>query len=159
MGDGSVVTSVDGVDWVQRYSAVWSLYGLTYGNGQFVAVGLGGTIVTSTDGATWVPRRSGTGTWFLGIAYGNGHFLAVGDNGDILQSGSTITLAITPNTDAGLLTLSLEGPSGLAYAIQSSTDLISWRNLSNITSAQPTSVIVDVLPDPDGRVFYRAYSQ
>src|SRR5437016_5650600 len=50
---GAIVTSADGVNWVQRQSSIQAgtnseLYGIAYGNGQFVAVGvnanIGGTI-------------------------------------------------------------------------------------------------------------------
>jgi len=54
-----------------------NLHAVTYGNGQFVAVGDTGTIMTSTDGVTWVQRQSGTSYPLYGIAYGNGQFVAV----------------------------------------------------------------------------------
>jgi len=95
----------------------------------------------------------------LGITYGNGHFVAVGPGGTILQSGSIITVALVPKIGTGLPSLSLEGPTGLAYTIQSSTDLISWRNLTNITSVQGTNIIFDALPAASDHLFYRAYSQ
>ena len=135
-----------------------TLNGIAYGNGQFVAVGVAGTIVTSADGVNWLLRQSGTQIVLNAIAYGNGHFVAVGDHGTILQSGSIITLSITPNVATGLLSLSLEGPTGRDYTIQTSTDLISWRNLTKITNAQPKNVILDA-PAASDHVFYRAYSQ
>ena len=92
------------------------------------------------------------------IAYGNGHFVVVGSDGTILQSGSIITLSITPTASTGLLSLSLEGPTGLDYTIQTSTDLISWRDVTKITSAQSNKVILDGLPATSERLFYRAYS-
>src|SRR5207247_8029446 len=55
-----------------------NLNGITYGNGQFVAVGASDTIVTSADGVDWVLRQSGTTDWLSDIAYGNGEFVAVG---------------------------------------------------------------------------------
>jgi hypothetical protein len=91
------------------------------------------------------------------IAYGNGHFVAVGLGGTILQSGSIITLAITPNAATGHLTLSLSGPLGPSYTIQNSTDLISWQNLTNIIMGQSTNIILDSPPASD-HLFYRAYS-
>jgi len=51
----------------------------------------------------------------------------------ILQSGSIITLAMTPNTDNRRLSLSLEGPTGLGYTIETSTDLTFWHTLTNIS--------------------------
>jgi hypothetical protein len=50
------------VNWTRRTSGTSNdLYGVTYGNGTFVAVGEGGTILTSPDGVTWTQRTSGTG--------------------------------------------------------------------------------------------------
>lgn len=58
-----------------------------------------------------------TWTWCYPIpGYGNGHFVAVGGQWMILQSGSIINLSITPNNDTGSLTLSFEGPTGVATA-------------------------------------------
>jgi len=164
-GSGIILTSADGVSWVQRASGSTNgLESVVYGNGQFVAVagdfdGRGAIIFTSTDGLNWIRRQSGTPSYLRAITYGNGHFVAVGYHGTILQSGSIITLAVTPNAESSLLKLSLEGPSGLGYAIETSTDLISWRNLTNITTAQDSNVIFDALPAASQRVFYRAYSQ
>ena len=129
--------------------------GIAYGNGQFVAVGnsdgtIGlrdgvGTIQTSTDGLNWVLRQSGTPqhTDLRGVAYGNGRFIAVGSGGTILQSGSIIILSITPNAGTGLLSLSLDGPTGLDYTIQTSADLITWHDVTKITNAQSSKVILD----------------
>ncbi len=64
------------------------LYGVTYGNSTFVAVGDHGTILISPDGGTWTPRTpySGTTENLSGIAYGNGIFVAVGFYGTVLTS-------------------------------------------------------------------------
>ena len=170
------VSSTDAVNWVLHewridgveYGGSEFLNGIAYGNGQFVVVGGGEddppSILTSTDGVNWVPRSTrvrdgGFNQMLHGIGYGNGHFVATGDRWMILQSGSIITLSITPNIGTGLLTLSLEGPTGLDYTIQSSSDLISWRDVTKITSAQSNKVILDGLPATPERAFFRAYSQ
>src|SRR5438046_1101683 len=63
--NGTVVTSTDGVNWLQRQLETHGhLFGITYGNNQFVAVGGDllhgpGTILTSSDGTNWVQRQSG----------------------------------------------------------------------------------------------------
>ena len=166
----TIETSHDGVNWVQRQADTSNqLIGIGYGNGQFVAVGggqdnatglnLAGTIVTSPDGVNWVQRPSGTTNSLFATIYGNGHFVAVGDCGTILQSGSIINLSITPNATTGLLSLSLEGPTGLDYSIQTSTDLISWQDVTKITGLSSGKIILDGLSVGTGRVFYRAYSQ
>jgi hypothetical protein len=167
---GAIVTSTDGVNWIQRQSSTITsetyLLGVAYGNGQFVAVGIGPStntaVITSADGVNWIQRQSSAVTpdmYLTSVAYGNGRFVVVGYHGVILHSGSIVSLALTPDISPGLLKLSLEGPTRQAYTIQSSTDLISWRNLTNITTTQPTRVILDALPTASDPLFYRAYSQ
>jgi len=92
--NGTILTSPDGTTWAKRNSGTSNdLYGLTYGNGLFVAVGDNGTILTSPDGSTWAKRNSGTSEEFLGVTYGNGIFLTIGLDGNILISpdGTTWT--------------------------------------------------------------------
>lgn len=73
--------------WTNRTSGTTNaLNGVTYGNGQFIAVGNNGTIITSPDGITWTTRTSGTSNGLLGIVYGNGQFIAVGNSSTILTS-------------------------------------------------------------------------
>jgi hypothetical protein len=156
----SIITSGDGVNWVLRLSGIaGGLCRIAYGNGQFVAMGNDGTILTSSDGVNWTQRQSAWNQRYGGaLAYGNGHFVAVGANGTIFASGEIITLTIAPNSNSSLLSLSLEGPTGLDYSIQSSTDLVSWHEVTKITN-QSSKVILDGLPVGAGRTFYRAYSQ
>jgi hypothetical protein len=156
---GTIVASFDGVKWASRRPAIGPLSGIAYGNGPFVAVGWDGTTVTSAGGANWVVRQLGTRNWISGIAYGDGHFVVVGSRGSILQSGSIINLKIRPNTATGLLSLSLEGPTGLDFTIQTSSDLVSWRDVTKIGNAQSSKVILDGLPASSDRQFYRATSQ
>ena len=157
---GIILTSADGAHWIRRPTTTTAqLNGINFGSGQFAAVGYGGTIVTSADGTTWVKRPSGTGTWLWGVGFGNGRFLAIGDRGTILESGSIINLAIRTTASTGQLTLSLEGPTELGYTIQTSTDLSSWRNLTNISSGQPASVVLDRPAAAADHLFYRAHSQ
>ena len=161
VGDyGNIVASADGTNWIPRQSGTQNwLSNIAYGSGQFVVVGASGAIMTSIDGVNWVQREAGTPTDLYGIAYGNGHFVVIGSDAAILESGSIITVALKPNRDTGFLDLSLEGPTGLNYTIQSSIDLSSWQDLTNIITVQPSSIIFDALPAMGDRLFYRAYSQ
>jgi hypothetical protein len=59
---------------------------IIYGNGLFVAVGMGGTILTSEDTVNWNSAPSGTGGWFHSITFGFGKFYAVGSSGIIVSS-------------------------------------------------------------------------
>jgi hypothetical protein len=87
----------DGLDtWTNRISGTtYELEGVTYGNGQFVVVGVApfpgsGTILTSPDGVTWTSRNSGTPNELRAVAYGNGQFVAVG-SGDFTVGGTILT--------------------------------------------------------------------
>ena len=68
---GTILTSSDGTTWISRTSGTTNtLYGVTYGNSTFVAVGDGGTILTSSDnGTTWTSRISGTSDTLRGVTY------------------------------------------------------------------------------------------
>ena len=89
---GGVLYSADGITWYQAtlpsgYGR--DLFGVSYGNGRFVAVGdegpnQGGAL-TSSDGIVWEQFRTGAGQ-LNGITFGNGKFVAVGTGGTILSS-------------------------------------------------------------------------
>jgi hypothetical protein len=166
------VTSTDGSNWVLdqwrihgvEYGGSDFVNGIAFGNGQFVVVGGGWdaapNILTSTDGVNWVPRQlSAPFPILYGIGYGNGRFVAVGNGCMILQSGSIIDLSIARGTGSGPLTLSLEGPIGLDYTIQTSSDLVSWQDVTKISNAKSNKIILNGLPVAPGRQFYRAMSQ
>jgi hypothetical protein len=132
---------------------------IAYGSGQFVAAaynGAGAAILNSADGVNWIDHRLKES--LSSVAYGNGRFEAVG-YGSILESGSIISLTITPQASTGLLALSLEGPIGIDCTIQSSADLIAWRDLTNVTSGKSTKVMLEGLPPASDHRFYRAYSR
>jgi hypothetical protein len=84
---GTIVTSPDGVSWVERSSgpAPW-LYSIAFGNNQFAAVGDGDTILTSSDGINWTNRSSGLENSLRSVAWGGGQFVTVGLSGVIETS-------------------------------------------------------------------------
>jgi photosystem II stability/assembly factor-like uncharacterized protein len=141
--NGTILTSPDGTTWAKRNSGTSNdLYGLTYGNGLFVAVGDNGTILTSPDGSTWAKRNSGTSEEFLGVTYGNGIFLTIGLDGNILISpdGTTWTEGSYENSYSyGFFKAATYG-NGLFVtvskngAIQTSPDGTTWtQRTSGIT--------------------------
>ena len=88
-GNGTIITSPDGVTWTLRSSGtINDLYGITYNNNTFIAVGQAGAVVTSSDGIHWIVRTSGTVNDLKGITYGNNNFVAVGNSGTILASSN-----------------------------------------------------------------------
>jgi len=137
----------------------YTLYGITYGNHQFVAVGQG-NILTSSDGITWTPRPGAT-NMLKDVCYGDSMYFAVGENGTILTSPD----AVTWTQRVSGTTLQLEGIAYLNNAyfavggngtILHSTDGITWtagnsgttRWLSDICYGDGTYVIVGLSGDP-----------
>jgi hypothetical protein len=95
---GTIVTSPDGMTWARQLSNTpLSLYGVTYGNNQFIAVGGnalagGGVILQGTpDGTAWtVEDASGSlDTNLTGVTYANGQFVAVGNNQAMASTDGT----------------------------------------------------------------------
>jgi hypothetical protein len=156
-----VSTSPDGVSWISSaFPNYRPLSAVAYGAGQFVAVGIAGEILSSRDGLNWTHRKSGASLAFLnGVGYGNGHFIAVGYYGTILQSDPILNLVVGRDLSTGVLSLLLEGPSGLGYTIQSSNDLVTWQDVTTITGNPSGKITLDGLPIASGNLFYRARSQ
>jgi hypothetical protein len=107
---GVIVTSPDAVHWTSQESQTpASLYGVAYGNNEFVAVGGNtvaaiGVILTGTpDGTTWTPQPvSGTLTQSLtGVVYADGQFVAVGNN-QVLSSPDGIDWNALPAAPSGI---------------------------------------------------------
>jgi hypothetical protein len=105
-GDAVLQASLDGINGTAALTVTWTardpgtpqiLYGVTWGSGQFVAVGGGGAIVTSPDGITWTPRSSGTPNTLRGVAWGNGQFVVVGGSGTILTSPDGVAWTPRPS--------------------------------------------------------------
>ncbi len=82
------------------FCSMSTLYGITYGDGLFVAVGANGTIGTSTNGTNWVAQNSGTTTVLLGVTYENGLFVAVGGAATIILTSTNGTnwTSVNPGT-------------------------------------------------------------
>ncbi len=88
-GSGEVWRSPDGSmnSWSPSGPVGTNLYGVTFGNGRYVAVGTGGNIYSSPDGSfgSWNNVVVG-GAQIWEIAYGNGTYVAVDNNGDVYWS-------------------------------------------------------------------------
>ncbi|MBF0099347.1 MAG: hypothetical protein HQK77_00415 [Desulfobacterales bacterium] len=82
-----IVTSFDGITWNEQiFGTSKLLYGITYCNNKFVAVGESGTIATSQDGITWTEKTSVTSNSLNEIIYANNHLVAIGRQGTIVTS-------------------------------------------------------------------------
>ena len=109
-GQGSVLTSSDGVEWTSRNSGVSGvtfLRGVAHGGGLFVAVGdeydatakrSVSTIITSPDGTDWTVRQSSPSQSLSDVAYGDGTFVVIGQNETYDENGNlrgTVPIALT----------------------------------------------------------------
>jgi photosystem II stability/assembly factor-like uncharacterized protein len=89
------------LDW-REYSSgqTKALYGVTYGDGRYLAVGSSGSLVQSPDGASWSALPSFTDINLRGVAYGANVYVAISGfgNGDIWRSidGTTWTKITSP---------------------------------------------------------------
>ncbi|MCI0748428.1 MAG: hypothetical protein L0Y58_23730 [Verrucomicrobia subdivision 3 bacterium] len=127
------------------------LYGVTHGNGLFVAAGAYGTILTSPDATNWTIQTSGLSSvsTLYGVTHGNGQFVAVGSSnassGTILTSpdGTNWTsrmaatnLPLNAVTYGNGLFVAVGGYSsfGALNTIQTSPDGILWTPRATPTS-------------------------
>ncbi len=105
---GLIATSPDANTWtILPYTSNY-LSGVTYGAGQFVAVGREGAILTSSDGATWTSQSAAQldtneTPYLISVLYAGDQFVATGNY-----------VGINPST--GFL---LTSPDGKAWTMQS----------------------------------------
>jgi photosystem II stability/assembly factor-like uncharacterized protein len=74
------------------------LYGITYGNNKFIAVGESGTVIRSDNGTNWTEDLSGnsnTSANLYSIAFGNGRFVAVGSYAVIVSTNNGDSFTLT----------------------------------------------------------------
>ena len=155
------------------------LWGITYANGKFVAVGGGNYIyISENNGANWNSEKLETACNLYGIAYGNSTLVAVGNEGKILTKTDGCTI-IYPGIDICWIprvfgTDSLQGVAfgngkfvavGMNGTILLSTDNgLHWtseagtsQNLWGITYGNGTFVAVGnygtILTSPDGETW------
>ena len=107
----------------------YHLYGITFGDNTFVAVGYKGAIRTSSDnGSSWDNGTSGTTKYFNEVVYGDSTFIAVGESGKIITSsdnGSSWDNSTQAQTTAALTGVAFGDDVGIAVA---STDILRSRN-------------------------------
>ncbi|MBB1125684.1 DUF1566 domain-containing protein [Thiospirillum jenense] len=124
------------------------LYAITYGNGQFVAVGgLGAmtVILTSADGSHWTPRYGVGEGLILSVIWTGNQFVAVDENGIVLTSADGVnwTGQTTGTTDA-LNDVVWNGNQfaavGVNGVILTSPDGVNWTARTSGTSFALTGV-------------------
>jgi hypothetical protein len=82
--DGFIATSPDAMSWTILPYTPDYLSGVTYGPGQFVAVGREGSILTSSDGTTWTPRSASAldtseTPYLISVIYAGSQYVATGN--------------------------------------------------------------------------------
>lgn len=97
VGDGELIVGFSSSGYLDklRYGQTGNLYGIAYGNGRYVTVGVtaAGTalMLMSTDGVTWVDCSYGLACSLKAICFNGTYFLAVGTNDKWAKSTDGIT--------------------------------------------------------------------
>lgn len=166
VGDkGAIVTSPDGIQWSSPTNGPASGFtDLAYGKGLLVAVGWSGTAEVSADGVRWSISDTGLTTGLNTVTFAQAYFVAAGVGGIICQSASLTQPPVIQSPllwpvsalPDGDLQITLQGSKGISYDIQSSTNLLSWTNLTNVLSTNPAMPFDVPLPGFSERAFYRA---
>ncbi len=129
----TILVSTNGLDWQSFSAPIKSLHQIVYAAGRFIAAGTNG-LAASSDGAHWTPLQVPF-TTFRGVAYGQGTFVAVGIGGAILQSDpwssdlDFIQLGYPKALPDHLATLKVMAPTGLAFDLQTSDNLVDWTSV------------------------------
>lgn len=131
--DGFIFTSSDGANWVpQNAGPGISLFGVTYGNGIFLIVGVQNekydVVLTSTDGLSWNKLAYEVQYHASDVTYGSGIFLAVSDNGIGLSSNGE-DWSVIPAPDELFSVTYGNGifAAGGSKGIYTSSDGLTWK--------------------------------
>ncbi|MBI3479684.1 MAG: fibronectin type III domain-containing protein [Nitrosomonadales bacterium] len=167
---GTILTSGDGLTWTAAVSNTSNpLYGITYGNGRYVAVGaatagVAGTLLTSTDGMVWAAIPAMPAVDMKGVAYGvpqlafgytaqtlpAATFVALGANGTLLTSPDGINWAARTSISATMINAVTFGRQFVAVdnvgGIFVSADGVNWSPASP-SSTSPLYAVTHGLYD------------
>jgi hypothetical protein len=157
-----LMTSANGLDWTRRnLGTTHPFVGVTFGNGNFVAVGGCGEIFTSQNGVDWTNRNSGTTLDIVDVAYGRGTFVAVGASGLILQSAHFGPPLLTGRRADGsnAFEISIEAESGSSLALQTSSNAVDWSDAAAFTNTSNVIAFRDSTSADASRRFYRTISR
>lgn len=146
-GTNRVMTSPDGVTWTSRIADTnfdnWA--GVSFLNGQFVAVGNGGPVMTSPDGITWTNRTIPEANGWASPAFGNSTYVSVSSDGTnrVMISSDAITWT-SQSASAANPWASVTFGAGLFVAVASSgtdrvmtsPDGITWTPRTVSTAAE-----------------------
>lgn len=139
---GSILTSVDGSNWVvQKSGSTADLNAVVYnGSGvKLAAVGNGGVILNSTDAITWTASTSNTAANLYGVTVSGTQYVAVGAAGVILTSTDGVnwsnqTSGTTKDLYAVAYLYNGYYAVGAAGTMLYSVDGVNWVKLTSPTS-------------------------
>ena len=127
---------VEPATWTPRtsgFTGINTIYGLTFGNGVYVAGGAAGTLTSSTDAITWTARTSNVGAERISaLTFGNGVYVAAGNNGVLTTSTNAITWTSRTSGFGTTRIYGLTFGNGVYVAVgdnaqmRTSTDAITW---------------------------------
>lgn len=114
---------------------------VTWGDGQFVVVGLEGRILTSPDGTNWQTQNPGEGTGsLLSVVHFDDHFLAAGAAGQTVASTDGITWEPgSIGTEADIFALAHEGGVGVVAVGSGGSIFLSERGVEWEEQQSPVS--------------------
>ena len=156
-GNGSIVTSANGVSWTSRAapgSATNTMYDVCYdtGIGKWIAIGSAGVIWTSADAITWAAETSGVATDLYGVcAKGtNGSQVQVVGAGGVIRTSTDASTwtGRTSGTTENLRSVTLYDEVAYRYyavgdngTILTSTNGTTWAAISCAVTNQLNRVI------------------
>ena len=110
--------------WTANNQGSANLYGITYGNGYWVAVGSNGTLYYKADTpvGTWTANKQGSVALY-GITYGNGYWVAVGGDGTLYYKADTPVGTWTANNQGSVNLQSVTYGNGYWVTVGSSGTL------------------------------------
>lgn len=130
--NGTIVYSLDGVNWETTTFGDLYIHGLTYADNKFIAVGESGLIYTSYNGVNWESQISNTVDELFQVVYGgNSLFVSVGCHGTVVTSPNAIDWTVgNVGNDCDLYGLTYGngyyvsvGESGATFT---SNDAVNW---------------------------------
>lgn len=130
---GTILVSSNGLSFspAPSFNTNQCLGCVSYGGGDFVAVGTSGALQWSSDGLNWTTRPAGTTNSLAGVCYGNGIWVAIGGNGSVVTSPTGLAWTLrTSGTGENLLGVVYGGGQFVAVGYEgtviTSPDGINW---------------------------------
>ena len=154
-GGNLVYSSIDGVTWTARTSALPSaprqlgpitegVSGATFSGTQFFVLGNYGSITTSLDGTAWARRSTGTVADLGGLIHDGTRWVATGSGGTVLTSTEgTAWTQLTTGSSADFNRLAFNGTRYVTVGfngIYHSTNLTTWTAVAGTTSDRWTAL-------------------